>query len=121
MNLQSIEKLVRKLVPQECIWNSNIVGDNDYFKVMLITKENSELNKAYLHLTTSVGFRRYGTWTKFNIKLFNGMTKDEVMLRVSSYVEYYNKRAKVPENYTKGLMEHIKATGGHSGNPVWMD
>jgi len=121
MNLQSIEKLVRKLVPQERIWNSNINGDFDYFTIKLITKENSHLNKAYLHMTTSIGFRRYGNWRKFNIKLFNGMTKQDVLSSISNYVEYYNERARVPESYAKGLYEHIQSTGGHRGNPVWMD
>jgi len=118
MKLENIQKLVRKFVPKQEIWNSNINGDFDFFNVDIKTNEKG---KQYLHLTTSVGFRRYGHWKKFNIVIPNNSTKKDVLMKIQDYVEYYNTRAKVPESYAKGFLEHIKATGGHAGNPVYMD
>ena len=66
--LENIQKLVRKFVPKQEIWNSNINGDFDFFNVDIKTNEKG---KQYLHLTTSVGFRRYGHWKKFNIVIPN--------------------------------------------------
>lgn len=120
MNLQSIQKLIKKHVPEENIWRTNIVGDNDYFNVEIVERSTT-VKKGYVHCTTSIGHRRYGEWTKFNIRIYNGTTKTDVLYRIQDFVEYYNKCKGKSESYGKGLQEYIKATGGHRGNPVWMD
>lgn len=120
MNLQAIQKTVRKYVPEESIWRTNIVGDNDYFKVEIVER-SATVKKGYVHCTTSIGFRRYGEWTKFDIKIPNGTKKSTVVTRIINLIRYYEKCKGKSDSYGKGLQEYIKATGGHRGNPVWMD
>jgi len=118
MKLENIQKLVRKFAPKQKIWNSNINGDFDFFNVDIKTNDKG---KQYLHVTSSIGFARYGEWKKFDIIIPNNSTKKYVLENIESYIAYYNTRAKVPEAYANGFAAHIKATGGHSGNPVYMD
>lgn len=120
MNLENIQKLVRKHVQEENIWRSNCVGDNDYFKVKIVEKSET-VKKGYVHCTTSIGFRRYGEWKQFDIKFYNGTTKADVLHRIQDFVEYYENCKGKSESYSKGLQDYIRATGGHRGNPVWMD
>ena len=120
MNLKDIQETVRKYIPEESIWRSNINGDNDYFNVEIVER-SATVKKGYVHCTTSIGFRRYGEWTKFNLKFYNGCTKREVLRRIENLVEYYEKCKGKSDSYGKGLREYISATGGHRGNPVWMD
>ncbi len=120
MNLENIQKLIRKHIPEERIWRSNINGDDDYFYVKIVEKSNI-VKKGYVQCTTSIGHRRYGEWRKFNIKFYNRATKIEVLNRIQNLVEYYNSCNKTSKSHAEGFRQYVEATGGHSGNPVWMD
>lgn len=118
LSIEEIKEYVRSLCPKESIWRSNISGDNDYFNVEIVYDDYDD---QVVRCTTSVGHARYGEWTKFKIDLDEWLTKSQIQDSLKEYIEYYNKCAKVPEAYASGLAAHIKATGGHKGNPVWMD
>lgn len=118
LSIPQIYEYARSLCPQESIWRSNIRGDNDYFSIEMVY---DDCDDQVVRCTTSVGHARYGSWIRFKIDLDEWLTKSQVKDLLKEYIEYYNKCAKVPESYASGLVEHIKATGGHRGNPVWMD
>lgn len=122
MNLESMLKYARSLVPDESIWRTNIKGDNDYF-YMKIIKRDTEKGIKFGHVlcSTNIGYARYGTWKKFNIKLKNGLTKAEIEDRLKEYINYYNECIQTRKSYAEGFKNYVIETGGHKGNPVWMD
>ena len=77
--------------------------------------------KDKIHLTTNIGFSRYGQWKKFDIVIRDGATKNEVMNSISDYVKYFHECSRTLDAYSSGFAEHINRTGGHNGNPVFMD
>ena len=122
MKLESILKYARSLAPEESVWRSNVNGDKDYFSMKIVDRDTKS-GVAYGHVlcTTSIGFSRYGTWKKFTIKLRNNLTKAEVEERLKEYVNYYNDCVQTRKSYADGFKSYVQSTGGHRGNPVWMD
>ncbi len=122
MKLESILKHARSLVPEESIWRTNITGDNDYFSMKIIKKDTTNsILFGHVLCTTSIGHARYGKWKRFSIKLKNGLTKIQVEERLKEYIEYYNSCVNCRKSYADGFASHVRETGGHCGNPVWMD
>ena len=80
-----------------------------------------EMTKDKVILTTYAGHSFYGEWTKFNIELRVPISKTDVNKRIKKYKEYQDKMSGRLQAYGKGLADYVKATGGHKGNPVWMD
>jgi len=120
MKLDGIKKIIRAQIPEERIWRSNIAGDDDYFYVKIIEK-SEKVKKGYVHCITNIGHRRYGSWKQFDIKIKDGTTKRHVLGMIENLVKYYNSCIGAKESYAEGFRQHVEATGGHNGNPVWMD
>ena len=122
MKLESILKYARSLVPEEVIWRTNIRGDNDYFTMKIIYRDTKNgIPYSHVLCTTSVGHARYGNWKRFKIKLKNGLSKAQIAEELKNYVEYYNSCIVYRKSYINGFKNYVRETGGHRGNPVWMD
>lgn len=122
MKLESILKYARSLAPEESVWRSNVNGDNDYFSMKIVDRDTKS-GVAYGHVlcTTSIGFARYGNWKQFKVKLKNGLTKEQINVLLKDYLAYYNDCVQARKSYADGFKNYVQSTGGHRGNPVWMD
>ncbi len=122
MKLESILKFARGLVPEESIWRTNISGDLDYFNMKIVKRDTKNgIPFGHVLCTTGIGHARYGNWKKFNVKLRNGLTKAQVEEQLKNYIEYYRSCKGIRKSYADGFASHVRETGGHRGNPVWMD
>lgn len=63
----------------------------------------------------------FSDYKKFNIELYPEMSKGQVDKLIKEYIKYYIQQIKKDERYRNRLTDYIKSTGGHRGNPVWMD
>lgn len=82
---------------------------------------SKKVDKDKITLKTQAGGSYYGEWTKFNIVLKVPIKKEVVDKKLEDYKTYQQEMAQRYKNYGKGLSDYIKSTGGHHGNPVWMD
>ncbi len=80
-----------------------------------------KVQKDKINLSTQAGHSFYGEWTKYDIDLKVPITKDEVEKRMKKFVEYKEQMQGRHSKYGKGLADWVRSTGGHHGNPVWMD
>jgi len=119
MKLENIEKLINKFVTKEIIQRGNIRHDVDIFRIELVNGVKFK-SVGYIHLTTSIGHCRYGTWTKFNIKIQDGSTKKQVMNSIKEYVEYFHTCARTSEAQARSFAEFY-STPRHQGNPIYLD
>lgn len=90
-----------------------ITGEGIYFGI--------DKNSKTITLNTQPGGSYYGTWSKFNIKLTVPINKATVDNKIEKYLEYKQKKIGNLRGYSKGLSDYVKSTGGHHGNPVYMD
>lgn len=122
MKLEGILKYARSLAPEESIWRSNINGDEDCFNMKIIERDiKNGIPYGHVLCTTRIGFARYGNWKRFKIKLRNGLSKAEIDDKLKEYVNYYNVCIQAKKSYADGFKKYVQSTGGHRGNPVWMD
>ena len=112
-NIEELEKFCELYIKFGFTSTGGITGEGINF---LKTLKNNTLN-----ITTQAGHRYYGTWTQFDINLTVPIKTKQVLQKLEPLIEYQNKLNKRMAGYGAGLAAHIKSTGGHRGNPVWMD
>ncbi len=113
MNSQEIKSTIREFIPKKEIWRSNMAGDYDFFKIKV--KDNS------VFLETAIGHSRYGKWKNFNIELKEGVSREVLLSTIAPVVDYYEECLGSKNAYANGFANYIEKTGGHKGNPVYMD
>ncbi len=79
------------------------------------------IKKDKINLYTSKGHAFHREWRKFDIDLVVPITKINVDKKIKIYKGYRDEMAGRLSSYGKGLADWVKSTGGHKGNPVWMD
>jgi len=119
MKLENIEKLIKKFITKDIIQQGNIRHCVDIFNIRLIPGVKFK-SIGYIHLTTAVGHTRYGEWTKFNIEIKDGATKQAVMNAIKEYVEYFQSRTKCSEAESASFAAYY-STPKHQGNPIYLD
>lgn len=89
MTLDLIAETAKEMIPDRIVQRSNLKGDFDVFDIDIV-KKSKGIPKGYVHITTNIGFARYGQWTRFDIKIPNGSPKEYVLSVLKGVQDYYN-------------------------------